>query len=65
VNARTREEVERFRQLTFTCLDDVITRDPQTLDFPTRPCAAGIMTAVRFPTCVYSPALLPIGYSKR
>ncbi|KAF2647442.1 hypothetical protein K491DRAFT_723424 [Lophiostoma macrostomum CBS 122681] len=51
VNARTREEVERYRQLTFTCLDTIATRDPQTLDFPTKPCAAGIMTAVRFPTC--------------
>ncbi|PSN60246.1 hypothetical protein BS50DRAFT_655859 [Corynespora cassiicola Philippines] len=51
VNARTKEQAERFRQLTFTCLDNMNTRDPQTLDFPTRPCPSGIMTAVRFPTC--------------
>jgi hypothetical protein len=52
VNARTKEEAERFRQLTFTCLDNINTRDPQTLDFPTQPCKTGIMTAVRFPTYV-------------
>ncbi|KAH9907581.1 hypothetical protein F4778DRAFT_546493 [Xylariomycetidae sp. FL2044] len=51
VNARSRDEVERFRQLTYTCLDDMNTRDPQTLDFPTAPCTEGIMTALRFPTC--------------
>jgi hypothetical protein len=51
VNARTKAEAERFRQLTFTCLENINTRDPQTLDFPTVPCPAGIMTAVRFPTC--------------
>ena len=51
VNARTQAEAERFRQLTFTCLHNINTRDPQTLDFPSKPCAAGIMTAVRFPTC--------------
>ena len=50
VNARTKEEAERFRQLTFTCLDNINTRDPQTLDFPDKPCKTGIMTAVRFPT---------------
>ncbi|KAF1961103.1 hypothetical protein CC80DRAFT_577306 [Byssothecium circinans] len=51
VNARTKQEAERFRQLTFTCLHNFIDRDPQTLDFPTVPCENGIMTAVRFPTC--------------
>ncbi|KAI1633126.1 hypothetical protein F4809DRAFT_655417 [Biscogniauxia mediterranea] len=51
VNARTREEVERFRQLTYTCLQDINTRDPQIMDFPNEPCPAGIMTALRFPTC--------------
>lgn len=52
VNARKKEDIERFRQLTFTCLDTINTRDPQTLDFPTTPCKTGIMTAVRFPTSV-------------
>lgn len=51
INARTKEDAERFRQLTFTCLQTMGTRDPQTLDFPKEPCPAGIMTAVRFPTC--------------
>ncbi|KAG4422181.1 hypothetical protein IFR04_004687 [Cadophora malorum] len=51
VNAKTKEELERFRQMTFTCLETLSTRDPQTLTFPTKPCPAGIMTAVRFPTC--------------
>jgi hypothetical protein len=50
VNAKTKEQAERFRQLTFTCLQNINTRDPQTLDFPDKPCPAGIMTAVRFPT---------------
>jgi hypothetical protein len=52
VNARTKEEAERYRQLTFTCLNNINDRDPQTLDFPTAPCKTGIMTAVRFPTFV-------------
>ncbi|KAF2742890.1 hypothetical protein M011DRAFT_497200 [Sporormia fimetaria CBS 119925] len=51
VNARTKEVAERYRQLTFTCLQNINTRDPQTLDFPDVPCPAGMMTAVRFPTC--------------
>ncbi|KAH8726047.1 hypothetical protein GQ44DRAFT_749190 [Phaeosphaeriaceae sp. PMI808] len=51
VNPRTKAEAERFRQLTFTCLQNINTRDPQTLDFPTTPCPAGTMTAIRFPTC--------------
>ncbi len=50
VNARTRGEVERFRQLTYTCLQRIDTRDPQILDFPNEPCPMGIMTALRFPT---------------
>jgi hypothetical protein len=50
VNARSRDEADRFRQLTYTCLQNINTRDPQTMDFPTVPCPAGIMTALRFPT---------------
>ncbi|RYP06568.1 hypothetical protein DL765_009446 [Monosporascus sp. GIB2] len=49
--ARTAEEIARFRQLTYTCLQTIDTRDPQTLDFPKQPCPMGIMTALRFPTC--------------
>ena len=52
VNGRTRKDVERFRQLTYTCLQTIATRDPQILDFPKEPCAMGIMTALRFPTYV-------------
>ena len=50
VNAKSKEQAERFRQLTFTCLEQPVTRDPQILDFPSKPCKHGIMTAVRFPT---------------
>jgi hypothetical protein len=59
VNARTKEEAERFRQLTFTCLENINTRDPQTLDFPQKPCKTGIMTAVRFPTYVFPQPTIP------
>ena len=58
VDARTREEAERFRQLTYTCLEDkTLTRDPQTINFPTVPCPGGIMTALRFPKLVYVAAI--------
>jgi hypothetical protein len=49
-DARTREEVQRFRQLTYTCLETLSTRFPETVDFPQKPCPAGIMVNVRFPT---------------
>jgi hypothetical protein len=48
--ARDREEVRRFRQLTYTCLKDMGTRFPETLYLPTESCAAGIMANLRFPT---------------
>ncbi|VBB81187.1 Putative protein of unknown function [Podospora comata] len=48
---RTREEASRFRQLTYTCLQNILTRTGETLDMPKRPCPAGIMSNVRFPTC--------------
>ena len=51
---RTKEEAQRFRQLTYTCLQTIMTRTGETLDFPTKPCPAGIMTNVRFPTYVLS-----------
>ena len=54
VNGRSRKDVERFRQLTYTCLQTIATRDPQILDFPKEPCPMGIMTALRFPTCALS-----------
>ncbi|KAL2181150.1 uncharacterized protein P884DRAFT_281448 [Thermothelomyces heterothallicus CBS 202.75] len=48
---RTAEEASRYRQLTFTCLDTIYTRDGETTSMPTRPCPEGIMANVRFPTC--------------
>ncbi|KAI9703548.1 MAG: hypothetical protein M1820_005852 [Bogoriella megaspora] len=39
------------RQLTFTCLQDASTRTGETYNMPEQPCAAGIMSNVRFPTC--------------
>jgi hypothetical protein len=49
--SRTRDEAARFRQLTYTCLQNMMTRTGETLDMPTKPCPAGIMANVRFPTC--------------
>ncbi|KAF1917954.1 hypothetical protein BDU57DRAFT_182539 [Ampelomyces quisqualis] len=51
VNTRTKDEAERFRQLTFTCLQNINTCDLQNLNFPTAACPAVIMTAVRLQTC--------------
>jgi hypothetical protein len=48
---REREQANRFRQITYTCLKDMGTRFPESLNFPEEPCPAGIMANVRFPTC--------------
>jgi hypothetical protein len=48
---RTEAQAKQFRQLTYTCLQNMNTRSPETLDFPQKPCPAGIMVNVRFPTC--------------
>ena len=48
--ARTLEAALPYRQLTYTCLQDMSTRWPETKYFPTKPCPAGIMANVRFPT---------------
>jgi hypothetical protein len=48
---RDKATAQTFRQLTYTCLQTLGTRTGETKDFPTRPCAAGIMANVRFPTC--------------
>ena len=50
VNARTLAEAQPFRQLTYTCLETINTRFPETKNFPTKPCRAGIMANLRFPT---------------
>jgi hypothetical protein len=47
----SKDEAKRFRQLTYTCLRDINTRYPETVDFPKAQCAAGIMVNLRFPTC--------------
>ncbi|KAH8906912.1 hypothetical protein BR93DRAFT_945151 [Coniochaeta sp. PMI_546] len=49
--ARSKAEVKKFRQLTYTCLQDLGTRFPETMNLPNKPCPAGIMANLRFPTC--------------
>lgn len=46
-----REDARKFRQLTFTCMQNSGTRAPEFLTFPEKPCPAGIMANHRFPTC--------------
>ncbi|KAL5449996.1 hypothetical protein PMIN05_001128 [Paraphaeosphaeria minitans] len=48
---RTESQAKQFRQLTYTCLQDAMTRTGETLYLPKKPCPAGIMVNVRFPTC--------------
>lgn len=48
--ARSKAEVKRFRQLTYTCLETMGTRFPETLNLPGKTCPAGIMANLRFPT---------------
>ncbi|KAF2178698.1 hypothetical protein K469DRAFT_717902 [Zopfia rhizophila CBS 207.26] len=48
---RTEAQAKQFRQLTYTCLQTASTRTGETLNFPQKPCPAGIMVNVRFPTC--------------
>ncbi|KAF2256476.1 hypothetical protein BU26DRAFT_23058 [Trematosphaeria pertusa] len=51
VNARTKDEAAKFRQLTYTCMSNAGSREHETVAFPQKPCRYGIMTSVRFPTC--------------
>ncbi|PVH82274.1 hypothetical protein DL98DRAFT_620270 [Cadophora sp. DSE1049] len=48
---RTKDEAQKYRQLTYTCLQTPGTRTGETKDMPTKPCPAGIMANLRFPTC--------------
>ncbi|OAA66985.1 hypothetical protein SPI_01561 [Niveomyces insectorum RCEF 264] len=48
---RTKKQAGKFRQITYTCLDNPGTRFPETQAFPAHPCKAGIMASLRFPTC--------------
>ncbi|KAI0594224.1 hypothetical protein F4775DRAFT_586298 [Biscogniauxia sp. FL1348] len=49
--AHTPEEAQRYRQVTYTCLQDINTRFPESKNLPNKPCPAGIMANIRFPTC--------------
>ncbi|KAJ4345446.1 uncharacterized protein N0V89_011576 [Didymosphaeria variabile] len=51
VNYNNREEARNFRQLTYICMQNEGTREPETINFPDKPCPAGIMANHRFPTC--------------
>jgi hypothetical protein len=51
VSYRSREEGRDFRQLTYICMQNEGTREPETLEFPKQACPAGIMINHRFPTC--------------
>lgn len=44
---RSEAEAKRFRQLTYTCLQNMNTRTGETLDFPKKACPAGLMINVR------------------
>ena len=48
---KDRDQARKFRQLTFTCMQNAATRGPESLSFPDKPCPAGIMANHRFPTC--------------
>ncbi|KAI0516899.1 hypothetical protein F5B22DRAFT_605428 [Xylaria bambusicola] len=41
----------KYKYMDFTCLQSSMTRGGQTLNFPNKPCPAGIMISIRFPTC--------------
>ncbi|KAE9374342.1 hypothetical protein N431DRAFT_455118 [Stipitochalara longipes BDJ] len=49
--ARSKTDVSKFRQLTYTCMANSGSRSPETSEFPSTPCAYGIMANARFPTC--------------
>jgi Domain of unknown function (DUF1996) len=48
---RSRDQARKFRQLTYTCMENQSSRSPETLEFPKGPCSAGIMANHIFPTC--------------
>jgi hypothetical protein len=49
VENKDREGARDFRQLTYICMQNEGTREPETLEFPKKPCPAGIMINHRFP----------------
>ncbi|KAH8903548.1 hypothetical protein BR93DRAFT_986250 [Coniochaeta sp. PMI_546] len=46
-----RDRARKYRQLSYTCMDNQASRTPETIDFPKTPCKLGIMANHRFPTC--------------
>ncbi|KAK7962004.1 uncharacterized protein PG986_002829 [Apiospora aurea] len=48
---RTAAGAAKYRQLTYTCLQNSMTRTGETKNLPPKPCPAGIMANIRFPTC--------------
>jgi hypothetical protein len=48
--ADTRAQADKYPQLTYTCLQTMSTRFPETKNFPKKPCPAGIMVNLRFRT---------------
>jgi len=49
--ARNRVEASKSQQLYYICLENLMTRSPMIHEFPTKPCTAGIMVNLFFPTC--------------
>ncbi|KAK8071952.1 hypothetical protein PG996_005300 [Apiospora saccharicola] len=50
---RTAAGAAKYRQLTYTCLQNSMTRTGETKNLPPKPCPAGIMANIRFPTYVF------------
>lgn len=49
--ARNRAEASKSGQLTYICLENLMTRAPMIREFPKTPCKSGIMVNLFFPTC--------------
>lgn len=48
--ANSRSDSRNTGQVTYICLDTLMTRSPMIKDFPKTPCKAGIMVNLFFPT---------------
>jgi hypothetical protein len=48
---RDRDQAKKYRQLTYTCMENQGSRTPESVEFPKTPCKLGIMANHRFPTC--------------
>lgn len=42
VNARTKDEAARFRQLTYTCMTDAGSREREVVSFPQKSCKSNL-----------------------